>query len=77
MILSNENYLPPPIQDIPVINLDENNLEKAHSNILSQDINIEDFSAYHEPTDNDCTLAVDDEGQEEKKKLKKLGVGYR
>lgn len=84
MILSNGNYLSSHIQDIPVINLVENNLEKSSTNILSHDINIEDFSNYQEngpasleTGDNECHLSATDEDQEEKKKFKKLGVGFR
>ncbi|KAK6629138.1 hypothetical protein RUM43_002955 [Polyplax serrata] len=81
MILSNSSYLSSHLQDIPIITLEENNLEKTPSSILSHDINIEDFSSYQEngPTslENECPPSVEDDYQEEKKKLKKLGVGFR
>lgn len=88
-MMTNEGYLPSQVHDIPVIHLDENNIVKP-SNMLAHDINIDDFSAYQgnesgvlddaeDDVDdvNGSRLSADDEAQEEKKKLKKLGVGFR
>lgn len=78
------NYLSSQVNDIPVINLDGNNLDKSSGNILPHEINMEDFSTYHDEgpgpiddDDDDRPSPVEDQDQEEKKKFKRLGVGYR
>lgn len=83
LMLQNGNYLPHQIHEIPGINLDENHLGKQTENILSHEINMDDFPSYSEnglpaveEEDNNCRLSIVDDDQE-KKKLKKLGVGYR